>query len=50
MRNKVFPAISITKDVMIISDSSPPGQLRKEKGSVGTWQPQQAADPPYGEP
>ena len=35
MRNKVFPAISITKDVMIISDSSPPGQLRKEKGSVG---------------
>ena len=34
MINGIFPAISISKDVTIISDSSPPGPSRRRRISV----------------
>ena len=47
LRNAVFPAVSVNKDVTIISDSSPPGQPGRR---ISAWSGNhQAVATPYGE-
>ena len=44
MRHGAFPAISVNKDVIVISDSSPPGHSGRRRLPV-IWQHEAAATP-----
>ena len=47
MRNGAFPAVSVNKDVIVVSDSYPPGHSGRRRLPV-IWQ-QEAAATPCGE-
>ena len=48
MRNGVFPAMSVNKDVTVISDSSPPGHSGRKRISAKSGS-HEAVATPYGE-
>ena len=48
VRNGVFPAMSVNKDVTVISDSSPPGHSGRKRIPANSGSPEAVATP-YGE-